>query len=96
MISRRSFLLGIGSLVTSSFIARARAHVRESGGPLLLPPKRAEETLYLYEDFDLSDRPCANEVPGQPWPGSVARSAAPDLEGASDVTRLQVRDAGGP
>ena len=52
MISRRSFLLGLGSLVTTSFVARARAHVRESGGPLLLQPKKADETLYLYEGFD--------------------------------------------
>ena len=61
MISRRSFLLGIGSLVTTSFVARARAHVRESGGPLLLQPKRAEETLYLYEGFDLSGEPCGTK-----------------------------------
>src|SRR5215208_2354177 len=53
--TRRSFLLGIGSLVTTSFVARARVHVRESGSPLLLQPKRAEETLYLYEGFDQSD-----------------------------------------
>ncbi len=57
MISRRSFLLGIGSLVTTSFVARARAHVREIRSPLLLQPKRAEETLYLYEGFDQSDGP---------------------------------------
>ena len=61
MISRRSFLLGIGSLVTTSFVARAKAHVRESGGPFLLQPKRAEETLYLYEGFDCSDEPWATK-----------------------------------
>jgi hypothetical protein len=61
MISRRSFLLGIGSLVTTSFVARARAHVRESGSPLLLQPNRAEETLYLYEGFDCSDEPWATK-----------------------------------
>jgi hypothetical protein len=61
MISHRSFLLGIGSLVTTSFVARARAHVRERGTPLLLHPKRAEETLYLYEGFGLSDGPWATK-----------------------------------
>jgi len=61
MIFRRSFLLGIGSLVTTSFVARARAHVRESGSPLLLQPKRAEEMLYLCEGFDLSDGPWATK-----------------------------------
>ena len=61
MISRRSFLLGIGSLVTTSFVARARGHARESGSPLLLQPKRVEETLYLYEGFDQSDGPWATK-----------------------------------
>ena len=69
MISRRSFLLGIGSLVTTSFVARARAHVRESGGPLLLQPKKAEETLYLYEGFDCS---------GEPWASKYRVSLGPD------------------
>ena len=61
MISRRSFLLGIGSLVTSSFVARARAHVRERGSPLLLQPKKAEETLYHYEGYDQNDGPWATK-----------------------------------
>ena len=49
MTSRRSFLLGIGALVSASFVTRVKAHVFESARPLLLEPKRAEETLYLYE-----------------------------------------------
>ena len=57
MISRRSFLLGLGGLVTSSFVARAKAHALTTGGPLLLDPGRAEETLYLYDGFDCSDGP---------------------------------------
>src|SRR5215204_3158263 len=61
MISRRSFLLGIGSLVTTAFVSRVRTHVRESGSPLLLQPKRADETLYLYEGFDLSNGPGATK-----------------------------------
>ena len=69
MISRRSFLLGIGSLVTTSFVARARVHVRESGSPLLLQPKRAEETLYLYEGFDQSY---------EPWSTKYRVSLGPD------------------
>ena len=69
MISRRSFLLGIGSLVTISFVTRARTHARESGSPLLLQPKRAEETLYLYEGFDQS---------GDPWATKYRVSLGPD------------------
>src|SRR4051812_27967745 len=40
MISRRSFLIGLGSLVTSAFVARAEAYALEYGTPLLLdsPP----------------------------------------------------------
>jgi hypothetical protein len=49
MTSRRSFLLGIGALVSASFVTRVKAHVLEIARPLLLEPKRAEETLYLYE-----------------------------------------------
>ena len=45
MTSRRSFLLGIGALVSVSFVTRVKAHVLESARPLLLEPKRAEETL---------------------------------------------------
>ena len=43
MISRRNFLIGIGGLVTTSFLARARTHLRQAGAPLLLEPKKAEE-----------------------------------------------------
>jgi hypothetical protein len=57
MISRRSFLLGIGSLVTTAFAAKAKAHAIVAQSPLLLDPGRAQETLYLYEGFDCSDGP---------------------------------------
>jgi hypothetical protein len=49
MTSRRSFLLGIGALVSATFVTRVKAHVLETARPLLLEPKRAEETLYLYD-----------------------------------------------
>jgi hypothetical protein len=35
MTSRRSFLLGIGALVSASFVTRVKAHVLESARPLL-------------------------------------------------------------
>ena len=49
MTSRRSFLLGIGALVSATFVTRVKAHVLATARPLLLEPKRAEETLYLYD-----------------------------------------------
>jgi hypothetical protein len=38
MISRRSFLIDLGSIVTSSFVVRARTHARIACAPLLLAP----------------------------------------------------------
>ena len=55
MTSRRSFLLGIGALVSASFVTRVKAHVLESARPLLLEPKQAEETLYLYDQSGWED-----------------------------------------
>jgi len=55
MTSRRSFLLGIGALVSASFVTRVKAHVLEIARPLLLEPKRAEETLYLHEQSGWDD-----------------------------------------
>jgi hypothetical protein len=49
MISRRSFLLGLTGLVTSAFVTQAKTHIIKTGRPMLLQPRRAEETLYLYE-----------------------------------------------
>src|SRR4051794_20505929 len=55
MTSRRSFLLGISALVSASFVTRVKAHVLESARPLLLEPKRAQETLYLYDQSGWDD-----------------------------------------
>lgn len=55
MTTRRSFLLGIGALVSATFVTRVRAHVRESARPLLLEPKTAEEMLYLYDQSGWDD-----------------------------------------
>ena len=51
MSTRRAFLMGLGSLVTTSFVARARSHIRDISTPLLLDPGRTEESLYLYDYF---------------------------------------------
>lgn len=50
MISRRSFLVGLGAIVTSGFVKDARTHARRAGRPLLIEPVRPKQTLYLYEN----------------------------------------------
>ncbi len=48
MIHRRSFLLGLGGLVTASFATRARAFAKAEGTPLLLVPQAPEKTFHLF------------------------------------------------
>ena len=48
MISRRSFVIGTGAFLTAGFLADAKACIRETGRPLLIPPRRARETLFAY------------------------------------------------
>jgi hypothetical protein len=69
MISRRSFLLGLGSLVTTAFAAQAKAHALAEGVPLLLDPGRAEKTLYLFgmPDFDEGELISKWQVSLGPW-----------------------------
>jgi len=71
MISRRSFLLGLGSLVTASFAARAKAHALAEGTPLLLDPgPAAEQTLHLFATPDDIDGEPINKwlvSLGRPW-----------------------------
>jgi hypothetical protein len=98
MISRRSFLLGLGGLVTSAFVSRATVHAFSTGSPLLPDPGRAEETLYLYEGFDLSDGPWATKwrvslgpdqwpaPPAPPWHEFLRRHGY-DLSRPADLHR---------
>jgi hypothetical protein len=69
MISRRSFLLGLGSLVTTAFAARAQAHALAEGEPLLLDPGRAEKTLHLFgmPDWGEGDEMNKWQVSLGPW-----------------------------
>lgn len=50
--SRRGFLIGAGSLLTTAFVKDARSFIRTSGRPLLVPPKQVLQTLYWYDNFD--------------------------------------------
>ncbi|MEK0084172.1 hypothetical protein [Benzoatithermus flavus] len=47
-LKRRGFLTGMGGLITSAFVGRAKAHIRARRGPLLVAPAKAEETLFAY------------------------------------------------
>ncbi|RWK11863.1 hypothetical protein [Mesorhizobium sp.] len=48
-IKRRMFLIGVGGLLTSAFVGEALAFARKNGEPLILPARKPEETLYIYE-----------------------------------------------
>jgi hypothetical protein len=70
MVSRRTFLLGLSSLVTTAFAARAKAHALAEGVPLLLDPGRAEKTLHLFGMPDWTERDQFNnkwQVSLGPW-----------------------------
>jgi hypothetical protein len=69
MISRRSFLLGLGSLVTASFAARAQAHALAEGVPLLLDPGPAEKTFHLFAALNPGEDELANKwrISLGPW-----------------------------
>jgi hypothetical protein len=50
LLSRRGFLIGAGSLLTTAFVKDARSFIRTTGRPLLAPPVQALQTLYWYAD----------------------------------------------
>lgn len=69
MISRRTFLLGLGSLATASFAARAQAHALAEGTPLLLDPGQVDKALHLFATPDFVDGELINKglVSLGPW-----------------------------
>jgi hypothetical protein len=51
--SRRGFLIGAGSLLTTAFVADARSFIRRNNRPLLASPAQVTETLYwCHNDID--------------------------------------------
>jgi hypothetical protein len=48
LLSRRGFLIGAGSLLTTAFVKDARSFIRTTGRPLLAPPAQALQTLHWY------------------------------------------------
>ena len=53
MIDRGHFLIGAGALLAASFVRRASAFSKKTGGPLILPAvQEPEQTLYVYWQTD--------------------------------------------
>ena len=48
--SRRGFLIGAGSLLTTAFVSDARSFIRRTSQPLLASPAQVAQTLYWYDD----------------------------------------------
>ena len=46
--SRRGFLIGAGSLLTSAFVAGARSFIRRTSRPLLAAPTQVAQALDWY------------------------------------------------
>jgi hypothetical protein len=100
MTSRRSFLIGLGSIVTSTFVVRARTHARIACAPLLLAPDASEHTLFaeVFEPEGSSDGNKWRVSLGAPWqddppPAPTWRTYLThrgyDVDRPEDVERLQ-------
>jgi hypothetical protein len=78
MISRRSFLIGLGSIVTSSFVVRARTHARIACAPLLAPDA-SEHTLFaeVFEPEGSSDGNKWRVSLGAPWQDDPTAPTSP-------------------
>jgi hypothetical protein len=55
--SRRGFLIGRGSLLTTAFVGDERALIRRTGEPLLPSPVQITQTLYWYESGEDNREP---------------------------------------
>ena len=47
--SRRGFLIGAGSLLTTAFVSDARSFIRRTNQPLLASPEQIAQTLHWYD-----------------------------------------------
>jgi hypothetical protein len=53
VIERRTFLVGLGSIITLPLIRQFEAHIEKTATPLILPPGKPQGTLYVNPNFDL-------------------------------------------
>lgn len=93
MIARRTFLTGLGGLITTAFMGRVARHVAATGEPLFVAPPAAVRSLYVTPDgphrFLVTDGP--REVMA-PWPPSWREFLAKrGVDLASRAARAQAR-----
>jgi hypothetical protein len=96
MIERRKFLIGLGSLLTTAFVGEARVFACTTRAPLILPVRKAEETLYIYDQSEWSDDgkwrvslgPDEYEAPAPPTWRRYLQDKGSCLEGAADVEHI--------
>jgi hypothetical protein len=50
--SRRGFLIGAGSLLTTAFVSDARSFIRRTSRPLLASPAEVAQTMYWYDSAE--------------------------------------------
>jgi len=50
MITRRSFLIGAGAVLTVDLVARFEWHIRNQGKPLILAPEKPDTILHVLPD----------------------------------------------
>ena len=53
--SRRGFLIGAGSLLTTAFVSDARSFIRRTSQPLLASPAQVAQTMYWYDGAEAED-----------------------------------------
>jgi hypothetical protein len=96
MLDRRRFLIGLGGLLTTAFVGEARSFARRTGGPLILPTRKSEETLYIYDQSDWSDDgkwrvslgPDVDEAPAPPTWRKHLLEKGYRLESEADLSRI--------
>jgi hypothetical protein len=69
MITRRGFLVGAGGLLTTALFNRFERHLDRTGRPLILAPKRSDETLYVYPEmeYQITLGPQIFKLPKKTW-----------------------------
>jgi hypothetical protein len=50
--SRRGFLIGAGSMLTTAFVSDARSFIRRTSRPLLASPSQVAQTLHWYDSAE--------------------------------------------
>ena len=52
LLSRRGFLIGAGTLLTTAFVTDARSFIRRTSRPLLASPAQVVQTIHWYDSLD--------------------------------------------